>query len=92
VDNGVRIDDKGYLDLRDPAVRRWNSHMVVVLQELAVMDEITLALVDRNLNRSLKVRSRRECLSRTLRDHLFNIVNSGNVRAGNRLGMLLMRW
>ncbi|ROW05767.1 hypothetical protein VMCG_05263 [Cytospora schulzeri] len=62
VDNGVGINVEGNLDLRDTTVGRGDADQLEVAEHLVVLDELTLTLVDLDLNSSLEVGGSREDL------------------------------
>src|SRR6267154_5109968 len=55
VDNTISINVKGNLDLRNTLRSRRNTDKVEVAKELVVPDQLTLALVDLDLNGRLAV-------------------------------------
>lgn len=62
VDNGVSVNVEGDLDLRNTTVGRRNANQLEVTQHLVVLDELTLTLVDLDLDSGLHVGSGREGL------------------------------
>lgn len=57
VDNGVGINVEGDLDLRDTTVGRGDTDELEVAEHLVVLDELTLTLVDLDLDSGLEVGS-----------------------------------
>jgi hypothetical protein len=57
VDDGVSVNVEGDLDLRDTAVSGGNANKLEVAQHLVVTDELTLTLVDLDLDSGLHVSS-----------------------------------
>ena len=53
VDDGISIDVEGDLDLWNTAVRWWDTNKLEVSEQLVVADELTLSLVDLDLDSSL---------------------------------------
>src|SRR5208282_5998610 len=63
VDDTVRIDVEGDLDLRQPARGRWDSDQVELAEQLVVRRHLALALEDANRDRGLIVLRGREHLA-----------------------------
>lgn len=57
VDNRIGVNVEGDLDLRDTTVGRRNTNKLEVSEELVVADELTLTLVDLDLDGGLEVSS-----------------------------------
>lgn len=55
--DGVGVDVKGDLNLGDTAVGRWDTDKLEVSKELVVTDELTLSLVDLDLDGGLEIGS-----------------------------------
>jgi hypothetical protein len=68
VHNGVGINVKGNLDLRDTTVSRRDTNKLEVSEKLVVLDELTLTLVNLNLDGGLEVGSGGEDLRLLGRD------------------------
>jgi len=62
VDDGIGINVEGDLNLGNTAVRRWDTDKLKVSEELVVTDELTLTLVDLDLDSALEVSSSGEDL------------------------------
>ena len=62
VDNGVGVNVEGDLDLGDTTVSRGNTDKLEVAQQLVVTDELTLTLVDLDLDSALEIGSSGEDL------------------------------
>lgn len=68
VDDGVSVNVEGNLDLGNTTVGRGNANQLEVAEELVVTDELTLTLVDLDLDSGLKVSSGGEGLGLLGRD------------------------
>ena len=68
VDNGVGVDVKGDLDLGNTTVRRGDSNELEVTEELVIADELTLSLVNLDLDSGLEIGSGGEDLRLLGRD------------------------
>ena len=55
VDDGISIDVEGDLDLWNTAVRWWDTNKLEVSEQLVVTDELTLSLVDLDLDSGLVI-------------------------------------
>lgn len=55
--DGVGVDVKGDLNLGDTAVGRWDTDELEVSKEFVVTDELTLSLVDLDLDGGLEIGS-----------------------------------
>lgn len=55
--DGVGVDVKGDLNLGDTAVGRWDTDELEVSKKLVVTDELTLSLVDLDLDGGLEIGS-----------------------------------
>src|SRR4029077_13755884 len=63
VDDAVRDDIEGHLDLRDPARSRWDADQLEYAQQTVVLGHGAFALVALDLDRSLAVGRSREHLA-----------------------------
>ena len=68
VDNGVGVNVKGDLDLRNTTVGRRDTNQLEVTKQLVVLDELTLTLVHLDLDGSLEISSGGEGLRLLRRD------------------------
>jgi len=57
MDNGIGINVEGDLDLRNTAMGRRNTKKLEVTKELVITDELTLTLVNLDLDGGLEISS-----------------------------------
>ncbi|QGI60123.1 hypothetical protein CEK27_004094 [Fusarium fujikuroi] len=55
VDDGVSVNVEGHLDLRDTTVSRGDTNKLEISEKLVILDELTLTLVDLDLDGSLEI-------------------------------------
>jgi len=60
MDNGIGVNIEGDLDLRNTTMGRRNSNKLEVAKELVITNQLTLTLVNLDLDSGLEIGSSRE--------------------------------